>query len=72
MQALIITRMMIGILAIPVGLILGAIFAVVLALFALNVHPLLGLAVVLGGIGALLLLARWESRRISRQIPPDD
>jgi hypothetical protein len=72
MQTLIITRMMVGILAIPVGLILGAVGAVILALFALNIHPLLGLAVVLGAIGGLLLLARWESRRIRRQTPNDD
>ncbi|HLF76813.1 MAG TPA: hypothetical protein VJB57_04925 [Dehalococcoidia bacterium] len=72
MQAIIISRMIVGILAIPLGLIIGAILAVMLALYALSVHPLLGLSVVAAGILLLLAAVRWESRRVGRDIPRDD
>jgi uncharacterized membrane protein len=71
MQAIIISRMIVAILLIPIGLIIGAIFAVMLALYALSVHPLLGLAVFVAGLLLLLAAVRWESRRVSREIPPD-
>ena len=72
MQALIISRMMIGILAIPLALIMGAILAVIFAIWALSIHPLLGLAVIVGGILLLLAAARWESNRVGRDYPPDN
>jgi hypothetical protein len=72
MQALIISRMIVTILAVPLGLIIGAIFAVMFALWALSIHPLLGLAVIVGGILLLLAIARWESRRLGRDLPPDN
>lgn len=71
-QSIVITRMIIGMLAIPLGLILGAVLAVLLALWALTVHPLLGLAVLLGGFLLLLAVARWESNRVGRDIPKDE
>jgi hypothetical protein len=71
MQAIIISRMIMGILAIPLALIMGAIIAVMLALYALSVHPLLGLAVVVGCILLIVAVAKWESRRVSRDVPPD-
>jgi len=71
-QSIVITRMIIGMLAIPVGLILGAVLAVLLALWALTIHALLGLAVILGGILLLLAVARWESNRVGRDIPKDE
>ena len=71
-QSIVITRMIIGMLAIPLGLILGAVLAVLLALWALTVHPLLGLAVILGGFLLLLAVARWESNRVGRDIPKDE
>jgi uncharacterized membrane protein len=71
-QSIVITRMIIGMLAIPIGLILGAVFAVLFALWALSLHPLLGLAVIVGGILLLFAVARWESDRLRRNAPKDE
>ncbi len=71
-QSIVITRMIIGILAIPLGLILGAVLAVLLTLWALSINPLLGLAVIVGGILLLIAVARWESNRLGRDIPRDE
>ena len=72
MQSLIISRMIMQILAIPLLMIMGAIFAVLLTLYALTVSPFLGLAVVVGFVLLLVFGVKWESDRISRNAPKDD
>jgi hypothetical protein len=71
-QTILITRVIIGVLFIPLVLIFGAIVAVVLTFYAFTVNPLLGLLVLAGGIGTLIGLAKWESSRIAREMPKDD
>ena len=71
-QSLIISRMNIQILAIPLALIMGSIFAVLLALYALTISPFLGLAVVVFFVLLLVFLVRWEGDRITRNAPKDD
>jgi hypothetical protein len=72
MEALIISRIVFGMLLIPFLMILGAIAAVVLTLIALTVHPLLALLsfVLFGAL--LILVAKWEGARVKRQLPPED
>ncbi len=72
LQALIISRMIMQILAIPLAMIMGAILAVILALWALTISPLLGLAVIAGFVLLLVFGAKWEGDRISRNAPKDD
>jgi uncharacterized membrane protein len=72
MQTIIITRMIIGMLAVPIALIMGAVIFIMLAFVALSVHPLLALLVVAIGAGAIILGGRWESRRAAKDFPKDD
>jgi hypothetical protein len=72
MQTLVITRMIFATLLVPMGLIFGAIIAVLLTFYALSIHPLLALLVIVIAGAVLYALAKWESRRISRNNPPDD
>jgi hypothetical protein len=63
METLIISRAVFGILAVPLGIIVGAILGLVLLLWLFSVHVLLGfvgLALIGGGVA---LYARWERRR---------
>jgi hypothetical protein len=71
-QTLVISRMILQILLIPLALILGAIFAVLLALYAFSEHPLLGLVVIV--LAALLMVAaaKWEGRRIRKEFPENE
>jgi len=69
---LVITRMIIAILLIPIGLIAGGILAVILTFFAFSVHPLLGVLVIAVGAGLLVAVGKWESRRIERERPRDE
>jgi len=71
-QSLIISRMIFQILLVPLTLILGAVIAVLLMLWALSESPFLALAIVV--VAALLLaaLAKWEARRVSREAHRDD
>jgi len=72
MQSVVITRMILGILLVPMGIILGAILALLVGLWALSVHPLLALAFVILCVVVLMLVVKWEGRRVSRDLPPDD
>jgi hypothetical protein len=71
-QTIILTRMIIGILLVPMLLILGVIFGVLLTFYALTIHPQLALLTI--GIGAAIIVgaARWEARRIAKEMPPPD
>jgi hypothetical protein len=72
MQTAIITRMILSILLVPMILILGVIFGVLLAFYALSVHPLLGLLTVVIGAAIVVAIARWEARRVAKEMPQDD
>jgi hypothetical protein len=72
LQTIFITKAILGVLFIPLGLVLGAIIIVVMTFYAFTVHPLLGLGVIVGGVAALITIAKWESRRIAREMPRDD
>jgi hypothetical protein len=72
MEALLISRIVFGMLLIPFLMILGAIGAVVVTLLALTVHPLLALLSFALCGAVLILVAKWESARVKRQLPPED
>jgi hypothetical protein len=71
-QTVTITRMMLGILLVPIALIMAAVLAVLLTFYALTVHPLLALLVILLAAATILGLARWESRRAARDTTHDE
>ena len=72
LQTLVITRVILGILLVPVLMILGALFAVVFTFYLFTVSaPLALIPIGLGGLG-LLGLYRWEKTRIDRETPPPD
>jgi hypothetical protein len=69
LQTLVISRIVFGILLIPMLLIFAALFGVMLFLFAFSTHPLLGLGVlVLIGL-AIYGFARWEQHRVQGDHP---
>ena len=72
LQSVIITKMILGILLVPMAIIMGAILALLVVLWALDYSPFLALGfLVLCGVG-LIAAVKWESRRVSRDAPPDD
>jgi hypothetical protein len=71
-QTFTITRMMLGILLVPIALIMGVIFAVLATFYALTIHPLLALLVILVGAAIIIALARWESKRVARESQRDE
>jgi uncharacterized membrane protein YoaK (UPF0700 family) len=71
-QTLVISRMILQILFIPLSLILGAILAVLLTLYAFSEHPLLGLVVIVGAAFLVVAAAKWEGRRIRKEFPEDE
>ena len=72
METLLITRIVFGMLLVPFAMILAAIFAVVLSFWALTVHPLLAVLVVLLCGAAFVGVVKFESARVKRQMPPED
>ena len=72
MQTIVISRLIIGILLIPLALIGGGIVAVLVAFVLAAEHPLYALLFVMAAAGTIILVARWESRRVSRERPPGD
>ena len=72
MQSILITRAILGLLLVPLALIGGAILLIVLAFYALSIHPLLGLLVVVAALLALFAAVRWETKRVEREIPRDE
>ncbi len=71
-QTLVISRMIIGILLVPIMLIGGAIIAVLVGFYLLSIHPLFALLFILAAAAAMIGVARWEGRRIAKERPPDD
>ena len=72
LQTLVITRMIFQILAIPIAMILIGLVAVVILLYAFSESPLLALAVIAALGFVLYAIAKWEQRRIQREMPPED
>jgi len=69
MQTFMITRAILGILAVPIGLIFGLMILVTTAFIALSVSFFLGLAVVALGFVIAGLIIRWERKRVDRDFP---
>jgi hypothetical protein len=72
MQTLLITRAILGILAVPIGLIFGLIIFVLIGFVALSIHPLLAVLVLLAGGGLAGIAIRIERKRVERDFPTDD
>jgi hypothetical protein len=72
LQTLIISRMILGMLLIPMALIIGTVVAVLLTFYALAVHPLLALLVVCSAVAIVVVVGKWESRRSGRDVPKDE
>lgn len=72
METLLITRIVFGMLMVPFLMILAAIAAVVLAFYALTVHPLLAIVVVAICGGIFIGVVKWETIRVKRQLPPEE
>ena len=63
MEALILTRAAFGALALPVGILFGAILGLVLLIYAFSYSRLLGLLIIAVLIGGIVAYARWERRK---------
>ena len=72
MQTFMITRAILGILAVPVGLIFGLIILITLAFSALAESPFLALLVVAIGLAIVGAIIRWERIRVNRDFPTID
>ncbi len=72
LEALVYTRIVFGMLLAPFALILGVIIMIVITFVALSVHPLLALLILVSSTVGMVALARWEARRIAREMPPED
>ena len=72
MQTIVISRLIIGILLIPLALIGGGIVAVLVAFYLLTIHPLFALLFIVAAAAVMIAVTRWESRRVSRERPPGD
>jgi hypothetical protein len=60
------------ILLVPLLLIFGGVISVILVVYALATHFLLGIGVILVAVVILSVLARWEYTRVKRELPPAD
>lgn len=49
-------------LALPLGLLFGAVFGLVLVIYAFTISPWLGLGLILLGVGALVARGIWEAK----------
>lgn len=72
METLLITKIVFSLLMVPFAMIMAAIASVVLALYALTVHPLLALLVVIGCGLVFIGFVKWEQIRITRNQPPPE
>lgn len=70
MEALILTRAAFGALALPIGVLFGAVGGLVLVLYLFAVHALLGIAAVLALVLGIALYARWERDKFRPGPPP--
>lgn len=72
MQTLVITRVIFSMLAIPVGIIGGTMFALAITFYVFTVNPVLALIPLGIGVLGVVGLARWEQARIAKQTLPRD
>ncbi len=73
MQTFVITRVMFSLLAVPVAIIAGALFALVFTFYCYTVSPPLALIPLGIGFGGVYALYRWEKARVDKEmLPPDD
>jgi hypothetical protein len=73
MQTLIITRVVFGLLAIPVAIIGGAMLALTMTFYLYTVDAPLALIPLGLGAASVVALYRWEQSRMPKDIgPPDD
>ena len=72
MQTLIITRVIFSMLAVPIGIIAGALFALMVTFYAYTVSPAVALIPLGAGVLGITALARWEKARIDRETPPEE
>jgi hypothetical protein len=70
-QTLVISRMIFMILLVPIVLIIGVLFAVMMIFVAYSKHPLLGLAAISLTGAAFYAIVRWERQRVEREHPPE-
>jgi hypothetical protein len=68
----VITKIILQILAIPLLMILSGILAVVLTLFAFSYHPLIGFAALGGWVLLIVVLGKWEWKRVGKEWDFDD
>lgn len=69
MQTIMVTRAILGILAVPIGLIFGLMILITTAFVALSVSPFLALGVVALGLLIAGAIIRWERKRVDRDFP---
>jgi hypothetical protein len=73
MQTLVITRVMFSLLAVPVAIIAGALFALVFTFYIYTVSAPLALVPLAIGVGGVFALYRWEKAKVDKEmLPPDD
>ncbi len=71
-QTIVITRVILGILLVPILMIGGCLMAVVFTFYLFTTYPPLALIPVAIGVLGLVALYRWEKARIAKETPPDD
>ena len=70
-QSIVITRLILGILLVPMAIIIGAVIFMLVLLWALSISPLIALALIVAGVVVLLAVIRWESQRVGRDLQDD-
>lgn len=63
MEALILTRVALSVLAVPILVLFGAVVGIAAMFYLFSVHWSLGLLFILALFGAIALYARWERSR---------
>ncbi|HZQ35314.1 MAG TPA: hypothetical protein VFD32_05240 [Dehalococcoidia bacterium] len=72
LQTLIITRVIFGILAVPLAIIGGVLFTIGMTFYLFTVSAPLALIPLGLGVVAVYGLARWERKRIEKEMRRDD
>jgi hypothetical protein len=72
MQSLIITRVIFSMLALPVAIIAGAMFALAITFYMFTVSAPLALIPLAIGVLGVIGFARWEKARIDKEMRPRD
>jgi hypothetical protein len=70
LEALMLTRAAFGALALPLGILFGSVFGLVLVFYLFSVNALLGVAALVAVVLGVAVFARWERGRF-RSGPPE-